>query len=89
MNNIVDVTVYGFMELNLNKQKKEKIDHVWQKVQERYVSIRVPFAQKDIDRAHRIGMKYTKKNSGKKSIIVKFKSWRPRKQFCDARPKTF
>ena len=45
--------------------------------------------QKDIDRVHRIEMKYTKKNSGKKYIIVKFKSWRPRKQFYDARPKTF
>ena len=62
---------------------------MWQKVQECYVSIQVPFAKKDIDRAHKTGMKYTKKNSGKKSIIVKFKSWRPRKQFYDARPKTF
>ena len=47
----------------------------------------MPFAQEDIDRAHRIGMEYTEKNSGKevKSIIVKFKSWRGRKQFYDAR----
>ena len=49
------------------------------------------FAQEDIDRAHKIGMEYTQKNSGKKakSIIVKFKSWRAWKQFYDARPKNF
>ena len=51
----------------------------------------MPFAQEDIDRAHRIGMEYTEKNSGKevKSLIVKFKSWRARKQFYDARPEKF
>ena len=49
------------------------------------------FAQEDINRAHRIGMEYTEKNSGKKvkSIIVKFKSWSARKQFYDARPNNF
>ena len=74
MNNIVDVTVYGFMELNL--KKNEKIDDLRQKVKERYESVQVPFAQEDIDRAHRIGMEYAEKNSGKevKSITVKFKS---------------
>ena len=51
----------------------------------------MPFAQEDINRAHRIGMEYTEKNSGKKvkSIIVKFKSRRARKQFYNARPKKF
>ena len=36
-------------------------------------------------------MEYTEKNSGKKvkSIIVKFKSWRARKQFYDARTRNF
>ena len=49
------------------------------------------FAQEDVDLAHRIGMEYTKKNSRKqvKSIIVKFKSWRARKQCYDARTKNF
>ena len=90
MNSIVDLTVYRFMELNL-KKKNEKIDYVWQKVKECYKSVQVPFAQEDIDRAHRIGMEYTEKNSGKevKSLIVKFKSWRARKQFYDARPEKF
>ena len=64
---------------------------VWQKVKECCESVQVPFTQEDIDRAHRIGMEYTDENSGKrvKSIIVKFQSWRARKQFCDARPKNF
>ena len=49
----------------------------------------MPFAQEDIDQAHRIGMEYTQQNSGKKvqSIIMKFKSWSAWKQFYDARPK--
>ena len=64
---------------------------MWQKVKECYASVQVPFAQEDINRAHRIRMEYTEKNSGKevKSIIVKFKSWRARKQFYDARPENF
>ena len=47
--------------------------------------------KKDIDHAHTIGMEYTEKNSGKKvkSIIAKIKSWTARKQFYDARPKSF
>ena len=81
MSNIFDVTVYGFMESSLKKWKN--IDDVYQKVKECYESVQVPFAQEDIDRAHRIGMEYTEKNSGKKvkSIIVNFKSCRARKQF--------
>ena len=42
---------------------------MWQKVKECYELVQVPFAQKDINHAHRIGMEYTKKNPGKK---VKF-----------------
>ena len=64
---------------------------MWQKVKECYELVQVPFSQEDIDRAYRIGMEYTEKDSGKKvkSAIVKFKSWRARKQFYDARPKNF
>ena len=64
---------------------------MWKKVKECYESVQVPFAHEDIDRAHRIGMEYTEKTSGKKvkSIIVKFNSWSARKQFYDARPKNF
>ena len=64
---------------------------MWQKVKECYESVQVPFAQKDVNCTHRIGMEYAEKNSAKKvkSIIVKFKSWRARKQFYNARPKNF
>ena len=64
---------------------------MWQKVKECYELVQVPFAQEDIDCAHRTGMEYMEKNSGKKAkpIIVKFKSCRVRKQFYDARPKNF
>ena len=49
----------------------------------------MPFAEEDIDHAHRIDTGYTEKNSGEKvkSIIVKLNSWRVRKQFYDTRPK--
>ena len=49
---------------------------MWKKVKDCYESVQVPFAQEDIDRAHRNGKEYTEKNSGKKvkSIIAKFKS---------------
>ena len=73
MSTIVDIAVYGFMELN--QKKNEKKDDVWQKAKECYKSVQVPFAQEDINRADRIGMEYTEKNSGKKvkAIIEKFK----------------
>ena len=75
----------------INSKNNEKTDDVWQKVKECYELVQVPFAQEDIDCAHRTGMGYMGKNSGKKvkPIIVKFKSWRARKQFYDARPKNF
>ena len=61
------------------------------KVKECYGSVQQPFAHEDIDRAHRIEMEYTEKNSGNKvkSIIGKLKSWSARKQFYDARSKNF
>ena len=53
--------------------------------------INVPFDQNNIDRVHRIGKKQTDENTGKKvqSVIVKFKSWKSRKEFYDARPINF
>ena len=60
----------------IESTKHEKIDDVWKKVKDCYESVQVPFAQEDIDRAHRIGTEYKEKNLGKKvkSMIVKFKS---------------
>ena len=53
--------------------------------------INVPFDKDNTDRVHRIGKKYTNKYTGKKvqSIIVKFKSWKSRKEFYHARPRNF
>ena len=44
-----------------------------------YSSVNLQFHANDIDRAHRIGLPYIDKNSGKKvkSIIVKFRLWKP------------
>ena len=53
--------------------------------------ISVPFDQDNIDRVHQTGRKYANENTGKKvqSIIVKFKSWKSRKEFYDASPINF
>ena len=51
--------------------------------------INVPFDQDNINCVHQIGKKNTDENTGKKvqSIIVKFKSWKSREEFYDARPR--
>ena len=48
--------------------------------------INLPFDQDNIYRVHRNGKKYTEENTEKKiqSVIVKFKSWKFRKEFYDA-----
>ena len=65
---------YEFTELNLEKWKNR-----WrlQIIKKCYKSLQVLFVEENIDCAHRIGMEYTEKNSGKKvkSIRLKFKSW--------------
>ena len=78
MKNVVNVTVYGFMELNLKKWKKNKNKtDMLKKAKETYKSAQVPFLSEDIDYTHRSGMEYMEKNSTKKLkyIIMKFKSW--------------
>lgn len=49
----------------------------------------IPYNDKDIDRAHRIGKEFFDKETQRtiKSIIVKFRSWESRKRFYNARPK--
>ena len=53
--------------------------------------INLSFDQDNIDRAHRIGKKYTDENTGKniQSITVKFKLRKSRKEFYDTRPRNF
>ena len=71
--------------------ENESIDNVMAVVKFCHEKINVPFDQDNIGRVHRIGKKYTDENTGKKvqSIIVKFKSWKSRKEFYDARPRNF
>ena len=54
-------------------------------------SVNLQFDANDTDRAHRIGLPYTDKNSGKKvkSIIVKFRPWKARLRFCKGRPRHY
>ena len=63
MSNIVHVTVYGFMKLNLKKDKK--LDDDLQKVRKCYESVQMPFLENNIDRVDRIEVKYIQKNLGK------------------------
>ena len=56
MSNIVHVTVYGFMKLNLKKDKK--LDDDLQKVGKCYESVQMPFLENNIDRVDRIEVKY-------------------------------
>ena len=71
--------------------ENESVDNVMAVVKSCHEKINVPFDQDNIDRVHRIGKKYTIENTGKKvqSIIVKFQSWKSRKEFYDARPINF
>ena len=71
--------------------ENESVDNVMAVVKSCHEKINVPFDQDNIHRVHRIGKKYTDENTGKKvqSIIVKFKSWKSRKEFYDARPRNF
>ena len=66
-------------------------DGVMNVLEDCYSSVNLPFDANDIDRAHRIGLLYTDKNSGKKvkSIIVKFGSWKARQRFYKGRPRYY
>ena len=54
----------------------ERTDNVLQWVKVCYKEMNLPFQDENIDCVHRIGRTYTDKNSGKKSIIVKFNFWK-------------
>ena len=64
-------------------KENEVVDGVMNVLEDCYSSVNFQFDANDIDRAHRIGLPYTDKNSGKKvkSIIVKFRSWKARQHF--------
>ena len=56
-----------------------------------YEEVDIPFDERNIDRAHRIGKTYREKDGDKtfKSIFVKFRSWKSRLTFYRARPKGY
>ena len=69
--------------------ENESIDHVMAVKKFSHEKINVPFDQDNTGHVHWIGKKYTDENTGEKilSITVKFKSWKPCKEFYDARPR--
>ena len=69
----------------------EDEDGIMNVLEDCYSSVNLQFDANDIDRAHRIGLPYTDKNSGKKvkSIIVKFRSWKARQRFYKGRPRYY
>ena len=70
-------------------KENEDEDGVMNVLEDCYSSANLQFDANDIDRAHRIGLPYTDKNSGKKvkSIIVKFRSWKARQRFYKGQPR--
>ena len=62
---------------------------VMEEIEKCYNVMGIPFNENEIDRAHGIGKPFLDKERKKKvrSIIVKFKSWKARAAFYEARPK--
>ena len=73
----VPVAAKGTVETN------EKVMKI---VQDVHAEIKVPFNEKNIDRAHRVGQKLTKDGKTTQSIIVKFSNWNARCAFYRSRP---
>ena len=72
-------------------KENEDEDGIMNVLDDCYFSVNLQFDANDIDRAHRIGLPCTDKNSGKKvkSIIVKFRSWKARQRFYKGRPRYY
>ena len=72
-------------------KENEDEDGIMNVLEDCYSSVNLQFDANDIDRAHRTGLPYTDKNSGKKvkSIIVKFRSWKARQRFYKGRPRNY
>ena len=72
-------------------KENEDEDGVMNVLEDCYSSVNLQFDAIDIDHAHRIGLPYTDKNSGKKvkSIVVKFRSWKACQHFYKGRPRYY
>ena len=71
--------------------KNEDDDGIMNVLEDCYSSVNLQFDANNIDRAHRIGLPYTDKNSGKKvkSIIVKFRSWKVHQRVYKGQPRYY
>ena len=76
--------------IGYNKDQEGR-ENVMDIVRKCYEEVDIPFDERNIDRAHRIGKTYREKDGDKtfKSIIVKFRSWKSRLEFYRARPKGY
>ena len=72
-------------------KENEDEDGIMNVLEDCYSSVNLHFDANDNDRAHRIGLPYTDKNSGKKlkSTIVKFRSWKARQHFYKGRSRHY
>ena len=72
-------------------KENEDEDGIMNVLEDCYSSVNLQFDANHIDRAHRIGLPYTDKKSGKKvkSIIVQFRSSRAHQRFCKGRPRYY
>ena len=72
-------------------KENEDEDGIMNVLEDCYSSVHLQFDANDIDRAHRTGLPYTDKNSGKKvkSMIVKFRSSKARQRFYKCRPRYY
>ena len=72
-------------------KENEDEDGIMNVLEDCYSSVNMQFDANDIDRAHRIGLHFTNKNSGKKvkSITVKFRSWKARQRFYTGLPRHY
>ena len=72
-------------------KENEDEDGAMNVLEDCYSSVNLQFDANDIDRAHRIGLLKTDKNSFKKvkSIIVEFRSWKACQRFYKGRPRYY
>ena len=72
-------------------KENEDEDGILNVLEDCYSNVNLQFDANEIDRAHRIGLPYTDKNSSKKvkSIIVKFRSWKAYHRFYKGRPRYY
>ena len=68
-------------------KENEDEDGVMNVLEDCYFSVNLQFHANDIDRAHRIGLPYTDKNSGKKVKSIIVRSWKARQRFYKGRPR--